>query len=425
LPNESTSPDGRGEALVLDRHRVTQAQLDEVASGVCSPTSMRVLRECQLSRQLLLLRHLADAAPDDDALAVLDAARERDPAAAAWVLADPMVGAWTAYAVRKLHDDRPDQADLGQLAAVAAVAAARAGVDADLPMTHRPGDVTIPTVGLISDAGATLRLRVRSGRLKAGDSEATPLRRLIVPGGPARSVTLDDVSPYRNVFHTPPQPRLDASEVERWQALFAGGWNVLAGLADERATATAELVRTIVPLRGDDTPAMLSATARHVFGALGTTMPSSAAGMAVTLIHEGSHSVLNGLIQLESLFDPKDPALYFAPWRADPRPIWGLFHGVFAFLAVAEVMNRLRAEPAQESAAEKQFAKVRRQLRPALDSLLTAPSLTDSGRQFAGLMEARLARLEKVPVSRLAGEFAARALNDDRTRWHKRNGRTN
>jgi len=83
-------------------------------------------------------------------------------------------------------------------------------------------------------------------------------------------------------------------------------------------------------------------------------------------------------------------------------------------------MNPLRTE---QPAAERQFAKIRGQLRPALDALLGATSLTDSGRQFASLMGERLARLEKVPVSRNAGEFAIRALNEDRLRWRERNGR--
>jgi len=413
---------------VFERHRVTPEQLAELASGACGPASMRLLRAGQLSRQLLLIRHIADAVPSEDALAALDAARDRDPGAAAWVIADPMIGAWTAHAVRKLHRGEPEEADLGQLAALAAVAAARAGVDADVAMTHHGDGAMIPTVGLLSglEPGGTLHLRVRSGRLTVTDGETArrqDLRRLTAGGEPVRLVALDDVSPYRDVYHAPARRRLSDGDTERWRGLFADAWDVLSRRAGDRTVETAELVRTIVPLREDGGRVMRSATARHAFGALGTTMPSSAAAMAVTLVHEGSHSVLNGLLQLESLFDPADPARYFAPWRPDPRPIGGLFHGVFAFLAVADLMNRLRAEPAQESAAEKQFAKVRGQLRPALNSLLAAPSLTESGRQFANRMEKRLARLETVTVSRGAAELATRALHNDRTRSWKRDGR--
>jgi HEXXH motif-containing protein len=413
---------------VFERHRVTPTQLAELASGAGSPASMRVLRAGQLSRQLLLLRYIADAAPSKDALATLDAARDHDSAAAAWVIADPMIGAWTAHAVRKLHCGKPDEADLGQLAALAAVVAARAGVDADLAVTRHGADAMIPTVGLLTGLGhgETLHLQVRSGRLTVTNGEAArrlDLRRLTVGGEPARSITLDDVSPYRDAYHAPARPRLSVRDAERWQGLFAEAWEVLSRHAGDRAVQAAELLRTIVPLREDGSREMRSATARHVFGALGTTMPSSGTAMAVTLIHEGSHSMLNSLLHLESLFDRRDPALYFAPWRPDPRPIWGLFHGIFAFLAVADMMNRLRAQPAQESAAERQFAVVRGQLRLALDSLLEAPSLTESGRQFATRMAERLARLEKVAVSRSAGEFATQALNNDRARWRGRDGR--
>jgi uncharacterized protein len=280
----------------------------------------------------------------------------------------------------------------------------------------------IPTIGLLSGPrqGETLHLRVRSGRLTVANGEAVPrqsLRRLTSGDEPARSITLDDVSPYRDVYHAPARHRLSADDAERWREMFAGAWEVLSRHAGGQTVQTAELVRTIVPLREDGSRVMRSATARHVFGALGTTMPSSAAAMAVTLVHEGSHSVLNGLLQMETLFDPKDAVRYFAPWRPDPRPIWGFFHGIFAFLAVADLMNQLRADPAQEPAAEKQFAKVRAQLRVALDTVLEAPSLTESGRQFATLMERRLAQLESVAVSRDAADFATRALRHDRVRW--------
>jgi len=382
---------------------------------------MRLLRASQLSRQLLLIRHIADAAPSGNALAALDAARDRDPDAAARVIADPMIGAWTAHAVRKLRGGKPEEADLGQLVAVAAVAAAHAGVDADLAMVHHGTSVMIPTVGLLNglSAGGTLNLRMRSRRLAVTGGEAVhreDLRHLIARGEPDRSVSLDDISPYRDVYHAGARGRLIDGDADRWRGLFAGAWEILSRQADHRMVETAELVRTVVPLREDGSPIMRSATARQVFGALGTTMPSSAAAMAVTLIHEGSHSMLNGVLQLEALFDPKDPTLYFAPWRPDPRPVWGLFHGIFAFLAVADLMNLLRAEPTEESAAERQFAKIRGQLRPTLDALLGASSLTTSGHQFAACMGERLARLETAPVSRAASDFATQALNDDHAR---------
>lgn len=88
---------------MFERHRLTRAQLAELAAGTCGAAPLEVLRDAELSRQLLLLRHLADAADVADPLIVLDAARDRDPAAADWVITDPMVGAWTAHAVRALH----------------------------------------------------------------------------------------------------------------------------------------------------------------------------------------------------------------------------------------------------------------------------------------------------------------------------------
>ncbi|WP_433296028.1 aKG-HExxH-type peptide beta-hydroxylase [Actinoplanes sp. CA-030573] len=408
---------------MTERHRVSQAQLTDLASGTCAPDTLHLLREAELSRRLLLIRHIADTAPgNDDAVAVIDMARERDRESATDVITDPMAGAWLASAVRRLRAAEPTEADLGQLAALAAVAAARCGADADLPMTYHGSTAMLPTIGLVGGLppDGTVRLLVRGGRVEASDGRWQHLRRLT--GGP-QPVVLDALSPYRDVFHAPARRRLSDADAERWQHLFTGAGRILFRYAGERAARAGAVVRTIVPLRRNKGPLMLSATARHVFGALGATMPASAATLGVTLVHEGHHSILNGVLQLEALFDPKDPTLYFAPWRRDPRPIRGLLHGVYAFLGTADLMNRLRADPAQERAAEKQFAKICRQLRPALDSLRDAPGLTEPGRQFAKGMEEELSRLEMVPVSREAADFATRSMNDDRARWQRRNGR--
>lgn len=424
-------------------HRVAPQMLAELSSGVCGTESLGVLRAGQLSRHLLLIRFVADGVQDtarsSDALALLDAARVRDPAAGQWVLSDPMVGAWLAQAVRRLHDaSGPSDTDQGSLAALAVATAARCGLDADLTLGRGHRATMIPTLGLLTgfaDGDRPVHLRVRGGELAATDGghamRIPPphepdgrwqgLRR--VPALPMTTLTLDDISPGRHTYHAPPAGRLDGAELARWQQLCTGAAELLSRHAAELMTETAEILRTIVPLRADDSREHKSATARHAFGALGATTPASSAALAVSLAHEARHSVFNALLQLVPLFDRKDTAGYFAPWRAEPRPIWGLFHGVYAFLTVAEVQNRLRAEPAVEFGAEKEFATVRARLRAGMESLLGAPSLTETGRFFVAGMEKHLTALEGVPVSRAAADAAAATLNQDRARWQQQHGR--
>jgi HEXXH motif-containing protein len=410
-------------------HRVPPALLVEMSSGVCGPDSLRLLSAGQLSRHLLLIRHIADAMPDahgEDTLAVLDAARRRDPATAARVLSDPMVGAWLARTVRHLHDATEPAAGLGQLAALTAVTAARCGVEAELVMVRRGPAVMIPTMGLLAGLSSNdqpLRLRAGRGDLTALDGART-LHLPPAPGTraghwhdlwkltaePLGTMTLDDLSPGRDAYQASLTSRTSADDVAHWQHCYSGAADLLSRHAPDITAEMRQVLRTIVPLRARENH-IGSATARHAFGALGATMPQSGAALAVTLVHEGRHSLLNALIELEPLFDRNDPARYFAPWRNEARPIWGLFHGVFAFLAVADMLNRLRAEPGQEYPAEREFAKLRTQLRAGLETLLAAPSLTTAGRLFADGMRTSLARLEAVTVSPAAADSAARTLS--------------
>ncbi|WP_433825490.1 aKG-HExxH-type peptide beta-hydroxylase [Actinoplanes sp. CA-015351] len=437
-------------------YHVSAAELDEMASGPCGASSMRLLRNSQFSRNLLLLRHITDAAPAsaarDDALSLIDAARAHDPGAASRVLSDPMISAWINRVIRRLHgspEPSPDwRADLGQMTAVAATVAAEAGVDGELPLEHRGETVTVPTRGVLTVSGEAdrpLTLRVRSHELIVSDGNGgivvppasdspdltdSPtqrwhgLRRLSAPAGDALvTVTLDDLTPYRDVFHAPATDRIDGEEFKRWRRLFTGAAGLLDRHAGNRTAEILQASRTVVPLRADGSGTLRSGTARHVFGAFGTTRPVSAAVMALTMVHEIQHSKLNAILELKPLFDSADPKLYFAPWRADPRPMWGLFHGVYAFLAAADVLNRMRAEPAQEMAAEEQFARVRGQLRTAMNSLLSASSLTSAGYRFASVMDRNLRLLEDVSVSRQATDSANRTMDRTRDRWRERNGR--
>jgi uncharacterized protein len=436
---------------MIEPHRVSPAQFAELSHGTTGLGTLRLLQASQLSRHLLLLRYLADVArpASTDALAVLDAARSRDPESAADTILDPMVGAWIARTVRSLRDDggrgaAPD-ADLGHLVALAAAAAARAGVDADLTIRRRDR-VVVPTVGVLDldpDPGggdrATLTLRVRAGRfavIDGGRAVQVPPGRPAGHGGRWRevrrltaasaerqaTVMLDDVSPYRDLYHAPPADRVGGREINHWRTMFAEAWRLLTRYAPGVAGEIAGGVRTIVPLQGGGNGTARSATARDAFGAVGLTRPGSPAELAITLVHELQHSKLNALLALVPLYVPDDRT-YFAPWRPDPRPIGGLLHGVYAFLAVADLLNGLRAEPSHEASMEKQFSMVREQLRSALESLLDAPSLTSDGRRFVTGMRTRFELLDAVAVPRGAVETARRDLERTRARWCERNGR--
>jgi HEXXH motif-containing protein len=85
-------------------------------------------------------------------------------------------------------------------------------------------------------------------------------------------------------------------------------------------------------------------------------------------------------------------------WRQDPRPTSGLIQGVYAFLAVADAWDRLRAEPGLREIATAEFVTLREQVRGGYESLRASRELTAAGATFVDAMGPTLHRLLAVPA---------------------------
>jgi hypothetical protein len=131
-----------------------------------------------------------------------------------------------------------------------------------------------------------------------------------------------------------------------------------------------------------------SASYTEAFGSALVSLPHDAADLAVTLVHEVRHSVLNRLSHEVKLFDRpaagESDVLLYAPWRADPRPPWGLLHGAYAFAGVVEFWRAERHALAGPEAdlAHFEFGVWRDAVAVALESLSAQSSLTVWGRRF-------------------------------------------
>jgi hypothetical protein len=68
---------------------------------------------------------------------------------------------------------------------------------------------------------------------------------------------------------------------------------------------------------------------------------SHPAGMMEMLLHEKAHVKLRYVEEIWPLLEREQPTEFFpVPWRPDPRPILGIFEGIYVFLQVAIGMSR-------------------------------------------------------------------------------------
>jgi len=139
-------------------------------------------------------------------------------------------------------------------------------------------------------------------------------------------------------------------------------------------------LRTVVPLRPVPMNERRSATAKRAFGAVALALPGRRAGdgaLSELLLHEFQHVKLNALVDLHRLSDVGYRRRFRVPWRDDPRPVDGVLHGCYAFLALAHLSG------AQRAAGRARHLRYRSWVCDAANALLSADgALTEPGRRF-------------------------------------------
>ena len=171
---------------MITTHLLPEAAFTALAEGVGDPATIRLLRDAQLSKHLMLLHAITEAAGGSargpaafragyELFARIQAA---NPDAAAWLLGLPHLGAWAHDCL--IHIQQGSTADFGHFACAVAAAAVRIGFRFELDVPVRNGRVQLPGLGSlqIADPSSWIRLGCDGERVIGGDH---------LPGGLAAS----------------------------------------------------------------------------------------------------------------------------------------------------------------------------------------------------------------------------------------------
>ncbi|MET9700603.1 HEXXH motif domain-containing protein [Streptomyces sp. NPDC006529] len=394
---------------------VTSPLLRALASTEPGADATRLVRDVRRSKRLVLLRGVLDAAPGGTEgetgqhWALLEEAERAAPGAVRDVLHYPATGVWAEETLRRLHAPDGPAPDLAHLGALAAAAALRAGVDFKLTLRPLHGRLALPTLGLLRPARpGPVALTERSW--DPADPAVLALHRL--PGG---RTALDDLDPYRALGHPAsvrPARRLTPKGHKRWDIQWTGALTLLERYDSTRAGEVGDLLRTLVPLADGarSTGATLPAAAGSVL-VRGQTPPA----LAATLVHEVQHGKLTALADVLTLHTADRTPCYWAPWRADPRPLEGLLHGAYAHLALAGYWQRAALYGARGAWAR--HARCRAQVAAVLPVLQAAEQLTLAGREFISGMAAAERAMDDLPPPGDQHATARRAVERERRDW--------
>lgn len=426
----------------LARYRIPASDIDALARGRVPLGTGRRLSDTERGRRMLMLRAVADTARDGaadlrspllpmrHALGVLVRVEQIRPDVVRDMLEHPGTGIWAVRVLDRLAAERgpgpaaaaapPLWVELGYLHSLAATALLRSGLEGTIRVPVRDGAVALPTLGRVRLAApvvgteddrygwATLHLPPPGGGptlLTAADRTVAvppdlstrqepwlPLRVIPLASEGRRVPTrlvLEDSDPYRDFradARNPPSRYLTDREAGRWRMLVSEAFDILTTRHPHTAALVTAALRVLVPLPEAPRFRIASASHNEAFGSAVIALPPDARDLAVTMVHEARHSILNGLLhQLPLLADTAaaEPR-HYAQWRTDPRPLSGLLHGAYAFAGVAEFWRTERhaVRGPQADLAHFEFAVWSRGVLAALDTLCVSPGLTPLGRQF-------------------------------------------
>jgi HEXXH motif-containing protein len=122
----------------------------------------------------------------------------------------------------------------------------------------------------------------------------------------------------------------------------------------------------------------------------GAIQCSSHPGIALAdvLCHEYRHTLLNALLDADPLIDESSPkaALFYSPWRSDPRPLVSLLHAIYAFMEVVgfydSYLDRFGQQAPQAALAEERIISNVHRLQIATREFEQHAKLTTFGREF-------------------------------------------
>ena len=250
-----------------------------------------------------------------------------------------------------------------------------------------------------------------------GPDEPSPHHLSITEDGLTLRVRLEDTDPLRARLGLTPSRQLTGQEVDTWRRLLAEAWRLLVARHRPAAATIAAVLRVIVPIEPDPDSAGLSATSAEAFGAVALSTPADATALAVGLLHETQHSLLNATRTLFDLVLPGAPRAY-SPWRDDPRPPFGLLHGAYAYLAVTRFW-RTEAAVSGHALAQFEFARWRHAVADSADAL--AGCLTPAGARFVQALRAEVGGWLADEVDPWVERLAHGANVEHRVRWRLRN----
>jgi hypothetical protein len=127
----------------------------------------------------------------------------------------------------------------------------------------------------------------------------------------------------------------------QWKKNLYKGLNLLNDIYDNFSEISI-YAKTILPTYSIENM-ITSSTSPDILGQLYLPYINDVTNLAECFLHECMHQYLYRIDSIDSIFknDNDKNEIYYSPWRDDPRPLSGIFHGIFVFNEIGKYYIKL------------------------------------------------------------------------------------
>ncbi len=221
-------------------------------------------------------------------------------------------------------------------------------------------------------------------------------------------------------------PEIGSPLVEEWLDSLNEACELISACHPTIYEEISRYVRVLIPIVPPDPTTSVSSSSPIALGLLWMSLNADIPTIAETIVHEYHHQKLNALLLVEPVIaGPTKEAIFYSPWRNDPRPLLGILHGAFAFGGVLDFYRRLAVckNPtiSREQVGER-LHLLRNQVLNALDTLRDRADFTSIGQGLYAAMRRHAQDVPQYPISLSAKHRVEERLTEHWQRWSAANG---
>ncbi|MCC3602089.1 MAG: hypothetical protein JGK24_02335 [Microcoleus sp. PH2017_29_MFU_D_A] len=210
----------------------------------------------------------------------------------------------------------------------------------------------------------------------------------------------------------------------KWLSSLEEAWFWINSCSSLLASEIFMGVQSLVPVHSHAIDVHRSQTFREIPGLLILSWMSDTSVIVEALVHEYHHHKLNALLNLDPIIVEGSPeAIYYSPWRDDPRPLSGILQGIYVFQAVLEFGHKILKTDIpvlQEKRLQQRVYTAKQQLLTALKVLKTNAGFSLIGQALIEAIEENIDRVEP-EISKIEQQLIDVRLKEHQRQWEAAN----